>query len=97
LEGRISKLPLDKGNKLKEGSWEAYQVCGWYVFFKARGNKRGKGVCEKKPLVLTCERRLFMEKMCANKEHGRKLCVANSCNEVHEKISMNKHVDSYLK
>jgi hypothetical protein len=25
IEGKISKLPLDKDNKLKEGSWEAYQ------------------------------------------------------------------------
>jgi hypothetical protein len=25
LNGRISKLPLDKENKLREGSWEAYQ------------------------------------------------------------------------
>jgi hypothetical protein len=48
LEGRILKLPLDKGNRLKEGSWGAYQMCGWCVFFEARGNKGGEGVCEKK-------------------------------------------------
>jgi hypothetical protein len=38
-----------------------------------------------------------MEKMCANKEYGRKLCVTNSCNGIHGKISMNKPLDSYFK
>ncbi len=31
------------------------------------------------------------------KEHGRKLCVANSCSGVHEMISMNKLIDFLLK
>jgi hypothetical protein len=44
-----------------------------------------------------CERMLFMEKMCAKKKHGRKLCVTSSYNGVHGRISMNKPVDSYLK
>jgi hypothetical protein len=44
-----------------------------------------------------CEKMLFMEKMCANKEHGRKMCVASSCNGVHGKISMTKPLYSYLK
>jgi hypothetical protein len=39
---------------------------------------------------------LFMEKMCAKKEHGKKF-VASSCSGVHGKISMNKPMDSYLK
>jgi hypothetical protein len=43
-----------------------------------------------------CEKRLFMEKMFANKEHGRRLCVTNSCSGVHGRISMNKLLDSYL-
>jgi hypothetical protein len=43
-----------------------------------------------------CEGMLFIEKMCANKKHGRKLCVANSCNGVHGRISINKLLDSYL-
>jgi hypothetical protein len=43
-----------------------------------------------------CERR-FVKKMCVNKEHGRKLCGANSCSGIHGRISMNKHLDSYLK
>jgi hypothetical protein len=42
LEGRIAKPPLDKGNKFKEGSWEAYQVCEWCVFFLAWGTKEEK-------------------------------------------------------
>jgi hypothetical protein len=50
-----------------------------------------------KKLVFMCERMLFMKKMCANKEHGRKLCVANSCSGVHGRISINKPMDSYLK
>jgi hypothetical protein len=36
-------------------------------------------------------------KMCANKEHGRKLCAASSCSEVHGKISMKKPLDYYFK
>jgi hypothetical protein len=32
--------------------------------------------CVKEKLVLMCEKMLFMGKMCANKDHGRKLCVA---------------------
>jgi hypothetical protein len=76
LEGRILKLPLDKGDKFKEGSWEAYQVGGWWMFFlgeKKLEDERGKGVW-KKELVLMCEGMLFMKERCANKEHGRK-CV----------------------
>ncbi len=42
MEGRISELPLDKGNKLKEGSHEVYQVCGWCVFFQPGGTKEEK-------------------------------------------------------
>jgi hypothetical protein len=44
-----------------------------------------------------CERRFFMEKMCANKKHGRKLCVANSYSGIHGRISMNEPLNSYLK
>ncbi len=38
----------------------------------------------------------FMEKMCANKKHGRKLCIANNYSGVHGRISMNKPMDSDL-
>ncbi len=95
MEGRISKLPLDKENKLKERSWEAYQrrsgiLC---VFW----GKKEENECVREELVLMCEKVLFMEKMCANKEHRRKLCVVSSCSGVHGRISMNKPLDSYLK
>jgi hypothetical protein len=40
-----------------------------------------------------CEGRLFIGKICANKEHGRKLCVASNCSEVHGRISMDKLLD----
>jgi hypothetical protein len=53
-------------------------------------------MCEKK-IIFMCERMLFMEKMCAKKEHGRKLCVANNYSGVHGRISMNKPLDFYLK
>jgi hypothetical protein len=46
LEGRILKLPLGKGNKLKERSWRFTKgersILGWR---KAKGRK---GMCEKK-------------------------------------------------
>ncbi len=50
-----------------------------------------------KKLVLMCEKMLFMKKMCANKEHGRKLCLASNCSGVHGRISMTKPLDSYFK
>ncbi len=34
MEGRILKLPLDKGNKLKEGSWKVYQAGEDSVFWE---------------------------------------------------------------
>jgi hypothetical protein len=44
-----------------------------------------------------CEKMLFMGKtLCANKEHGRKLCVGSSCSGVHGRISMDKPLDSCL-
>ena len=47
---------------------------------------------------LCVEKMLFMRKqLCANKVHGRKLCVTNSCSGVHRRISMKKPLDSYLK
>jgi hypothetical protein len=42
IRGENFKLPLDKGNKLKERSWEAYQVCGWCLFLKPEGTKEEK-------------------------------------------------------
>jgi hypothetical protein len=44
-----------------------------------------------------CEGSLFIEKMCANKKHGTKLCVTSSCSGIDGRISMNKPLDFYLK
>jgi hypothetical protein len=64
------------------------------VFF---GRKRRRMNVLEKKLVLMCEKMLFMKKMCANKEHGRKLCLASNCSGVHGRISMTKPLDSYFK
>jgi hypothetical protein len=48
IGGEDFKASIIQGNKLKEGSWEAYQVCGWCVFLEAQRNKGGEGMCEKK-------------------------------------------------
>jgi len=76
LEQRISKLSLDKGNKLKEGHGSLPKervlcVCGKEI-------KRRK--CEEECLVLMCGE-VFMEKECARIKHGRKLCVTSTCSK----------------
>ncbi len=53
--------------------------------------------CEKKINSYVWRSVVRGKKMCANKEHGKKLCVVNSCSGVHGRISMNKPLDSYLK
>jgi len=61
LKGRILKLPLGKGDKLKERSWRFTKgegsLLGW-------GKEKGReGMCEtKKILVLMCGKVLFMER-----------------------------------
>jgi hypothetical protein len=77
LEQRISKLSLNKGNKLKEGHGGLLRekvlcVCG-------KERKRRKK-CEEECLVLLCGE-VFMEKECARIKHGRKLCVTSTCNK----------------
>jgi hypothetical protein len=43
-----------------------------------------------------CEEMLFMEEnVWKTKEHGRKLCVTNSCSGVHEMISRNKPLNNF--
>ncbi len=59
--------------------------------------KKEENECVREELILMCEKVLFVEKMCANKKHGRKLCVISSCSGIHGRISMNKPLDSYLK
>jgi len=78
LEQRISKLSLDKGNKLKEGHGglpreNVLCVCG--------KEKKKRGKCEGEFfLVLMCGE-VFMEKVCARIKYGRKLCVTNTCSK----------------
>ncbi len=76
MEQRISKLSLDKGNKLKEGHGSLPRkrllcVCG-------KEKKRRK--CEGEFLVLMCGE-VFMEKVCARIKYGRKLCVTKTCSK----------------
>ncbi len=64
MEGRISKLPLDKENKLKEGSRKLTKEGGVsYVF----GKEKEENESVRKILVIMCGRLLFIKKMCANK------------------------------
>ncbi len=76
MEQRISKLSLDKGNKLKESQRGLPRervrcVCG-----KEKKRRR----CEEEFLVLMCGE-VFMEKVCAKIKHGRKLCVTSTCSK----------------
>jgi hypothetical protein len=64
LEGGIPKLPLDKENKFKEGSWRLTKE---RKIFCVLGKEKEKNECVRKRLVLMCGKVLFMEKMCANK------------------------------
>jgi hypothetical protein len=82
LEGRISKLPLGKGNKLKERSWRLTKgegrLLGW-------GKEKGKErMCEQNKGISSYGGKvLFMKEMCARIKHGR--------------ISMKKPLDFYFK
>jgi hypothetical protein len=54
-------------------------------------------VCERRTNCYVCRNVVHGRKCVQTKEHGRKLCVASSYSEVHERISMNKPLDSLLK
>jgi len=77
LEQRISKLALDKGNKLKEGHGGLPRERVLGVCEKERKRRRK---CEEEFLVLMCGE-VFMEKVCARIKHGRKLCVTSTCSK----------------
>jgi hypothetical protein len=68
LKGRISKLPLDKENKLNKKIWKFTKrersLLGW-------GKGKEEKDCVRKKLVLMCGKVLFMKKMCARNKHGR--------------------------
>ncbi len=76
MEGKILILPLDKGNKLKEGSRRLTKKEELMCFFL---KKKEENECGREELILMCEK-VFMKKrkLCANKENGRKLCVTSS-------------------
>jgi len=68
LEGRILKLSLDKGNKLKERIWRLIKGEGSFLGWgKGKGRE---GMCEEN-ISLMCGKVLFMKKMCARNKHGR--------------------------
>ncbi len=72
MEQGISKLSLDKGNKLKEGhgGLPRKRILCVYVERKKKWMK-----CEEGFLVLMCGEE-FVEKVCARIKHGRKLCCS---------------------
>ncbi len=63
MEGRISILPLDKGNKLKEGSRRLTKDEECVCFFRKKKEENERG---REELVFMCEKMLFM---------GKKLCA----------------------
>jgi hypothetical protein len=66
---RFPQLPLDKENKLKEGSWEAWVkgVFFYLVFFL----EEEENECVKGELIVICEKVLFMEvNVCKQKNMG---------------------------
>jgi len=60
LEGRISKLPLGKGNKPKERSWRLTKGEGSLLGWGKRKKKR-EGMCGKKEKGLF----YFVERCCS--------------------------------
>ncbi len=97
--GRFQSFHGTRGTSSKKGHGRLTKCVDGVCFLRSRGHRNKKEVneCVREELILMCEKMLFMRKICANKEHGRKLCVANSCSGVHGKIFMNKPLDSYLK
>jgi hypothetical protein len=65
LEGRISKLPLDKESKFKEGLGGGPRRERNILCFG--GKKKEENESVKKSLVFMCGKVLFMKKMCVNK------------------------------
>ncbi len=69
MEGKISILPLDKGNKLKERLRRLTKEEEFVCFFR----KEEENECEKEELVLMCEKCF----------HGKKLmCKQRAWKEV---------------
>ncbi len=74
MEGRISILPLDKGNKLKEGSRRLTKEEEFMCFFRKR---KEENECGKEELVLMREKMLFMEKKIVCKQITWKVVVCS--------------------
>jgi hypothetical protein len=76
LEQGISKLSLDKGNKLKEGDGGLPRekvVCVWGK------EKKGRRKCEEG--FSSYVWRGVDGRGCARIKHGRRLCVASTCSK----------------
>ncbi len=77
LEQGISKLSLDKGNKLKEGHGglprEKIFLCMW------RRKKKEDEVWRRIFVLMWGE--VFMERVCARIKHGTELCVVSTCSK----------------
>jgi hypothetical protein len=67
---RISKLSLDKGNKLKEGHG-GLRKGGLLMYGKKK--KKGEGRVRKVVLVLMCGK-VLMGRVCVRIKHERNLC-----------------------
>ncbi len=67
MEQEISKLSLNKGNKLKEGHGGLPRK----RIFCVNGRRREENECARKRLVLMCGKVLFIRRMCARNKHGR--------------------------
>ncbi len=94
LEGRISKLPWDKEDKFKEGSWRLTKGRREYLaFWEGKGRK---WVCEKKINSYVWKGVVHGKNVC-KQEHGKKLFVVSTCSGVHGRISMTKPLYFYLK
>jgi hypothetical protein len=65
LEGRISKLPLDKESKLKEGLGGVPRRERSILCFG--GKKKEDNESVRRRLVFMCGKVLFKKNMCANK------------------------------
>jgi hypothetical protein len=83
LEGGISIFPLDKGNKLKEGSRRLTKEEEFVCFFRKKKEefvcfvwkKEEENECEREELLLMCEKVLFMEKKCVQTKSMEGSCV----------------------
>jgi hypothetical protein len=62
LERRISKLPLDKGNKLKERSWQLTK--GERNILCEKKRKKEENECVRKRLVFMCGKVIYGKDVC---------------------------------